>query len=323
MTTQVGTSTIAPTAVVPGTYGSSTQMPIVTIGADGRVTTATTTTIGGGSAGGSGTTSFTRYTGTISGNTNLIWANTFTSNTFSYTPGYIQLFLNGILLEQIDYQATTGNTIILAANTFGGESIDVFAYTVASVSNINGGAPGTVIYQTNTNTTGNTAVGVSGQLLSSAGSGQPNWLSQSSVIAGNLVTTANVQIASIGVGTAPPSTAGMIYAANDIVAFFSSDISLKENVQPITNALATVVAIGGKTFDWKHEIIEQRGGDDGFFTVKHDFGVIAQDVEAVFPTAVRTRPSGIKVVDYAKLSALAFQAIIELKAEVDALKGNK
>ena len=50
------------------------------------------------------------------------------------------------------------------------------------------------------------------------------------------------------------------------------------------------------------------------------FGVIAQDVEAVFPVAVRKRDDGKLAVDYEKLVAVAFQAIKELKAEVEALK---
>jgi hypothetical protein len=56
------------------------------------------------------------------------------------------------------------------------------------------------------------------------------------------------------------------------------------------------------------------------FVRKADFGVIAQDVEQVFPLGVRTRPDGFLAVDYAKLAALAFQAIAELKVEVDGLR---
>lgn len=44
------------------------------------------------------------------------------------------------------------------------------------------------------------------------------------------------------------------------------------------------------------------------------------DVQAVFPQAVRTREDGTLAVDYEKLVALAFAAIVELKAEVAALK---
>jgi hypothetical protein len=80
------------------------------------------------------------------------------------------------------------------------------------------------------------------------------------------------------------------------------------------------MAIGGKTFDWTDEYIASKGGADGYFVQKSDFGVVAQDVQAVFPQAVRTRDDGSLAVDYEKLSALAFAAIVELKAEVEALK---
>jgi hypothetical protein len=53
---------------------------------------------------------------------------------------------------------------------------------------------------------------------------------------------------------------------------------------------------------------------------KSDFGVIAQKVQKAFPKAVRTRPDGSLAVDYEKLVAVAFQAIAELRAEVEALK---
>ena len=79
-------------------------------------------------------------------------------------------------------------------------------------------------------------------------------------------------------------------------------------------------AVGGKTFDWTDEYIAERGGEDGYFIRKSDFGVIAQDVQTVFPAAVREREDGTLAVDYEKLVAVAFQAIAELRAEVEALK---
>ena len=133
-------------------------------------------------------------------------------------------------------------------------------------------------------------------------------------------TTSNVQFYSLGVGTAGSNLLGEIRAANNITAYYSSDIRYKENVQPIQNALNIVDSIGGKTFDWKDDYINQRGGADGYFVRKNDFGVVAQDVQEVFPVAVRQRPDGSLAVDYEKLCALAFQAIKELKAEVDELK---
>jgi hypothetical protein len=130
----------------------------------------------------------------------------------------------------------------------------------------------------------------------------------------------NVQFNSIGVGTAPSGTTGEIRAINDITAFYTSDIKYKENVKSIQNALDIVDAIGGKTFDWTDEYINNKGGIDGYFVRKNDFGVIAQDVQSVFPVAIREKLDGSLAVDYEKLCALAFQAIKELKAEIEELK---
>jgi hypothetical protein len=91
-------------------------------------------------------------------------------------------------------------------------------------------------------------------------------------------------------------------------------------VRTIPNAIETVESIGGKLFDWNDEYIEEHGGEDGYFVQKEDFGVIAQDVQAVFPVAVRTRPDGSLAVDYEKLSALAFAAVAELSTRVKSLE---
>ncbi len=122
------------------------------------------------------------------------------------------------------------------------------------------------------------------------------------------------------VGTTADPGAGAIYATGNITAYYSSDIKFKENVRDIPDALATVNAIGGKLFDWTDEYIESKGGADGYFVQKADFGVVAQDVQKVFPIAVRTRDDGSLAVDYEKLGALAFAALVELTKRVEALE---
>jgi len=136
----------------------------------------------------------------------------------------------------------------------------------------------------------------------------------------DIATTSSVQFGSFGVGTAASGTTGEIRATNNVTAFFSSDRTLKENIRDIPDALSKVCAIGGKLFDWTDEYLAQHGGADGYFVQKSDFGVIAQDVEAQFPVAVRKREDGTLAVDYEKMCALAFAAIAELRAEVEALK---
>jgi hypothetical protein len=139
-------------------------------------------------------------------------------------------------------------------------------------------------------------------------------------------TTSTYDVASFfngngfSVGTTAAPGAGAIYATGNITAYYSSDIKFKENVRDIPDALATVNAIGGKLFDWTDDYIESKGGADGYFVQKADFGVVAQDVQKVFPIAVRTREDGSLAVDYEKLGALAFAALVELTKRVEALE---
>ena len=133
-------------------------------------------------------------------------------------------------------------------------------------------------------------------------------------------TSQNSQFNSVGVGTAGSGTAGEIRATNNITAYYSSDIKFKENIQEITSASSIVRGIGGKYFDWTDAYIAEHGGADGYFVQKQDFGVIAQDVQRVFPRAVRTRPDGSLAVDYEKLGVLAFPALVETMDRLDALE---
>ena len=136
-------------------------------------------------------------------------------------------------------------------------------------------------------------------------------ISAGAVDGGKIATTADVHINSLGVGTAAPTTAGLIRATNDVVAYYSSDKRLKDNIKPIEGALDKVSKLGGYEFDWNNKQDVYEG---------HDIGVIAQEVEAVFPELVTTRDSGFKAVKYEKLVSVLIEAVKELRAEVETLK---
>lgn len=131
---------------------------------------------------------------------------------------------------------------------------------------------------------------------------------------------ASVQHGSLGIGTAASGVTGEIRATDNITAYYSSDIRFKENIQDIDDALYKVNAIGGKTFDWTDDYINKHGGLDDYFLKKQDFGVIAQEVQEVFPIAVKERPDGSLAVDYSKLCVLAFAAIKELTKRIEQLE---
>ena len=99
---------------------------------------------------------------------------------------------------------------------------------------------------------------------------------------------------------------GDLSATGNVTAY--SDISLKENIEVIPNALDKLSAIRGVTFDRTDCDVDRQAG------------VIAQEVEAVLPEVVTTNENGIKSVAYGNLVGLLIESIKELKAEVNGLK---
>jgi len=111
---------------------------------------------------------------------------------------------------------------------------------------------------------------------------------------------------------------GDLHVDGDVVAFSTtiSDERLKENIQPIGDALSKVSQLNGVTFTYKA---------DG----KESAGLIAQDVEKVLPSAITEKELPLKIDDgneykvlqYDQTIGLLVEAIKELKAEIDELKG--
>ena len=153
------------------------------------------------------------------------------------------------------------------------------------------------------------------------------WVAESGATARTslgLGTASNVEfedtrVDSFGVGTAASGTTGEIRATNDVTAFYSSDVALKENIVNIPNPLESLKKLNGVLFDWKKSYIDQRGGEDGYFVRKRDVGVIAQEVEKVLPEAVGQRPDGIKAVKYDRLTCLLIEAVKQLQDKVESL----
>ena len=135
-----------------------------------------------------------------------------------------------------------------------------------------------------------------------------------------VATSSNVQFGSLGINTTASGVAGEIRATGNITGYYSSDRKFKENIKEVDGALNKVVSIGSKYFDWSDDYISEHGGEDGYFIQKSDFGVIAQDVQAVFPQAVKQREDGSLAVDYAKLGILSFAAISELLKRIEILE---
>jgi len=81
---------------------------------------------------------------------------TASQTTFSvtYTVPYIEVFLNGVLLNSVDYTATNGTTVVLATGATAGDILDFIAYSVTSIA-VAGGSNTQVQYNSSGNLAGN------------------------------------------------------------------------------------------------------------------------------------------------------------------------
>jgi hypothetical protein len=79
-----------------------------------------------------------------------------TTFSVTYTVGYLQVYLNGVLLDTSDYTATNGTSVVLGVAANAGDLLDFItlsANAISTVSNIGGGAANQIPYQTATNVT--------------------------------------------------------------------------------------------------------------------------------------------------------------------------
>jgi|GEM_PF-5610881 len=107
------------------------------------------------------------------------------------------------------------------------------------------------------------------------------------------------------------TSAGNITSSGNVTAY--SDIKLKENIKPLKNSLELITKLDVVHYNWK---------ENG----KSDIGVIAQEVEKVFPEFVIESQDDIngtvKTVDYSKLATVALQGIKELLNIIEDMKND-
>ncbi len=120
--------------------------------------------------------------------------------------------------------------------------------------------------------------------------------------AGNVVIGSNAEVSSIY----KFQVTGKIYATDDIIAF--SDISVKNNIRNIDNALERVTKSRGVIYDRKD------------INSINNIGFIAQELEEQFPELISVNDDGTKGVKYQNAVAILFEAIKEQQKQIDGLK---
>jgi hypothetical protein len=99
------------------------------------------------------------------------------------------------------------------------------------------------------------------------------------------------------------------YMSYNSTACNPSDMRLKRNIEPLQGSLDKIMQLRGVSFDWKRPVPG----------AGHQIGVIAQEVEKVYPEIVGNGSDGFKNVAYGNLVAPLIEAVKELKHLVDAL----
>ena len=117
-------------------------------------------------------------------------------------------------------------------------------------------------------------------------------------------------------------TDGDLHVDGDVIAYSTttSDRRLKDNIKTIDNALDKVERLRGVEYDWN------KGSRKG----QHEIGLIAQEVEEVFPFLVKEKvkttgdfqddDTAYKSVDYEKLVGVLIESVKELSAKVKTLE---
>jgi hypothetical protein len=127
----------------------------------------------------------------------------------------------------------------------------------------------------------------------------------------------------VGIGTTNPSSLLDVSGSLNVVFGHSllgwtsgpSDETLKRDIAPLKGALNKLFQLRGVQFYWKEP--EKMGNLTGLQT-----GLVAQEVEKVFPEWVTVGPNGYKAITFRGFEALTIEAFRELKTEVETIKAD-
>jgi hypothetical protein len=91
-------------------------------------------------------------------------------------------------------------------------------------------------------------------------------------------------------------------------AFAGSDSRLKTDVTALSNPLDKLLRLRGVEFRWKNE------------PTKRKIGLIAQEVEPVFPELVGVGPDGFKGIDYNGFTAAMIEGMKQQQEQIASLQ---
>jgi len=215
---------------------------------------------------------------------------------------------------KVSPSATAANEKISVVNSNGTAADSIFINSVSGGLNMtSSGAVNLESVSSSLTMTSSGAVNlasVSGSLTMTSGS-TVNLATNNNTGAVNISTIGN-RTTTIGVNS---GTSKVVIDAVEVVITngitVSSDIRLKENFEPMSNALELVSQLNGLYYTWKK---------DAGVDKPRKLGFIAQEVEKVIPELVKTDSEGMKSVDYVSVVPVLVEAIKNQQKQIDELK---
>lgn len=116
------------------------------------------------------------------------------------------------------------------------------------------------------------------------------------------------------------SGAVLLAVAGDVKAngvVLSSDRRYKKNISPLQNILQRTMQLQAVNFQWRNSEFPEQNFPQGT-----QLGLIAQDVETIFPDLVTTGENGYKSVNYIGLISVLLQTIQEQQLQIEQLKND-
>ena len=221
---------------------------------------------------------------------------------------FVQVHVDNIRINSNEIDTTTGNLTIDSA---GGTVTVDDDLTVTGDLSISGDVNGSTVTFTGDITA---ASGIFGNIRIAPGTDN----NEIDTTTGNLILDSTGGTVEVNDNLTVSGTGTF---TGDVIAFSSSDLTLKENLVRIDRAVERVNKLSGYTFDWKSDA-GLSGESYDHLKGQSDIGVIAQEVEALGLVGLTTtRPDGIKAVRYDRLVPVLIQAIKELDARVKSLGG--
>lgn len=202
----------------------------------------------------------------------------------------------------------SGNTAI--GNSALGNNIDA-----------NNTAVGTFALSNHQNGVNNTAIGYNSGV-------SVNGLSNATAVGANAVVAISNAVvlgnnANVGIGISAPTEklhvignglfSGTVTASCGVLT--CSDVRYKKRIKNLFSSLEKLSMINGVSYFFKTQEFPELNFKEG-----KQIGLIAQEVEKVYPEIVSTDKNGFKSVDYSKTTPILIEAIKELNAKIEMLK---